>query len=625
MSPMPISTATAADAITRPLTDSKASALIFGPELYPHYVNWQVDVDNPEQQALYPTWQAWKKTVYAVQQEDIGGIPSPPVFKAFMSTPRIKEHLYGRDTTLSHIFTDVDDEEKDPSDLLTSRLCKHAIHPGNPCTSTEICPLCLMKQCLASLERIAHVWRMVGGPYRPGRNEAGLYIVDPEELMIYFATKKLWIAEKARWANLVGIYEQYAVGERAWEEDSRRDGSEVPGAVEAASSCIEALELAGQSPFVGEGWSEAFVPEKYSKKRGVGDKPRGSSVSSVELLCPPSERPETELKILRYSKGASDGAEEADDNTTDHYLKDHSDSPPADRAAARADSPTTSHRNTTSASSAIYTSSPLPPSSPPRSPSTQFIPSTPMIGVSFPDDLPSPSTRRSWCFNRTSQSYEQGKHASPYGSIKVDTSFARNATYDEFGIVAEEELETSSEAQDEPVQAAGKIGKERFAGFTDVDLDSEDDGRESDWSDDNDDGDGEDNLMTIMGRRTEGGKRLPGQTAEVKFRRPVFTFSWPGRGEVDEEGDTVSDTSSDEFDDDEVEEAMRDMQPEALYPPTTPSVNADKSMVGGRAENVDAVSLAEPDLQVTPRRRSHDEFVESEEVDEEDHVKRSRL
>jgi len=209
------------------------------------------------------------------------------------------------------------------------------------------------------------------------------------------------------------------------------------------------------------------------------------------------------------------------------------------------------------------------------------------------------------CYNRTSKSYEKGKHASPYGSTKVDTSFANNSAYDEFGVAEEEELKILTAAQDETPQTDEDMNKGRFAGFTDVDLDSEDEGTESEWSDTTDEGDGEEDLMMVVGRSTVGGKRLPGQTGEVNFQRPVFTFSWPGRGEVDEEGDTVSDTvsdtSSDEFDDDEVEEAMRGM------------------------DDVDVVSLAEPDLQVTPRRRSHDEMVECEEVEEEKCVKRSRL
>jgi len=610
MAPIPIATASAlhsANAITRPLTDSRASALILGPGLYPHFVNWQANIDDPEQQALYPTWQAWKKTVYAVQQESIGGIPSPPVFKAFMNTPRVKEHFHGRDEDLSHIFTDVDDEEAErgPSDLLVARVCKHTIHPGNPCVKIEICPVCIMKQCLASLERIAHIWCIVGGPYRPGRNEAGVHIIDPEEYAIYLAAKGLWIVEKKRWANLVGTYEDFAMGERAWEEDSRRDGLAIPVAVTEASSCIEALELAGQSPFLGEGWSDVFIPTKHLRKRGAEDELRGSCVSGDELPCSPPEAPEMDSEMSRYSNGASDGTEEADDSTADYYLRDHSDSPPADRAAARADSPTAFPQTKTSANSTVYASSPPPPSSPPQSRSSSFAPSTPMIGVYFPDDLPSPSTRRSLCYNRTSKSYEKGKHASPYGSIKVDTSFANNSAYDEFGIAEEEELETSTEARDETSQTDGDTNKGRFAGFTDIDLDSEDEGKDSEWSDTTDEGDGEEDLMMVVGRRTVGGKRLPGQTTEVNFRRPVFMFSWPGRGEVDEEGDTVSDTvsdtSSDEFDDDEVEEAMRDM------------------------DDVDVVSLAEPHLQVTPRRRSHDEFVECEEVDGDEHIKRSRL
>jgi hypothetical protein len=629
-------TLTATDALhhvaapTPPLTSAKAGALLFGPDLYPYYLNWHVDVDDPEQEAHYPSWQAWRRVVQAVQDEDVGGMPSPQTFKAFMNTPRVKDLLYSRNNEAFPTEPD-DEEQKDATpDLLISRLCKHAIHPGNPCTTIHVCPICLMSQCRASLERIAHVWSLVCGPYKPRRNEnTGVVLMDPEDLMIYHAAKKLWYAEKARWANLVHIFELYAMGERLWEEDSRQDGFEVPAAVETASTCIKALGIASESPFVVDGWGENFVPAKYLREGGAGDEVEGSSVDGdveAELPCSPPETPEMEAEKLRYLKGSCDGAKDSGNHTGLYIDGAHSVSPPVAHETIRLQSVSTSPRSTTSSDSTIDTSSPplLPPSSPPQTPSSQSIPSLPMIGVSFPDNLPSPSSRRSSYFQRASPLYKQGNHASPPGSIWLDTSFMSNSRYDSLGIDEDEEQarEKLAKAQDKSSKEIPEKCKERFAGFTDVDLDSEDEGQESDWSDESDDEHGEDDLITHLGRRTEGAKRLPGQATGLSSRRPVFSFSWPKQLETEEAGATDIDITLDEFDDDEVERGMREMESGASCASSAPSVSADAPTVAsGGAGDVNAVSLVEP-IRISSHRRSHDEFVGCQGIGEEDHAKR---
>jgi hypothetical protein len=629
-------TLTATDALhhaaapTPPLTPTKAGALLFGPDLYPYYVNWHVDVDDPEQEAHYPSRQAWRRVVQAVRDEDVGGMPSPQTFKAFMNTPRIKELLYSRNNEELPPQPDDEEQKNGTPDLLISHLCKHAIHPGNPCTTIHVCPICLMSQCRASLQRIAHVWRLVGGPYKPRRNEnTGVVLMDPEDLMIYHAARKLWYAEKARWANLVHIFELYAMGERLWGEDSRQDGLEVPAAVETASTCVKALGIARESPFVGDGWEEKFVPAKYLREGGVGDEVEGSSVDGdgeAELPFSPPETPEMEAEKLRYLKGPCDGTEDSGNHTGLYIDGAHSISPPVAHGSDRPQSASTSPRSTTSPDSTICASSPPlpPPSSPPQTPSSQSIPSLPMIGVSFPDDLPSPSSRRSSYFQRTSPLYKQGIHASPSGSTWWDTSFMSDSKYDGIGIDEDEE-----EAREKLVKAQDKIPKEipekckeRFAGFTDVDLDSEDEGQESDWSDESDDGRGEDDLMTHLDRRTEGAKRLPGQVTGLSSRRPVFSFSWPKQLEAEDASATDIDITSGDFDDDEVEQGMREMDSGASCASNAPSTCADvPTVVSGGAGDVKAVSLVEP-IRISSHRRSHDEFVGCQGIGEKDHVKR---
>jgi hypothetical protein len=72
-----------------------------------------------------------------------------------------------------------------------------------------------------------------------------------------------------------------------------------------------------------------------------------------------------------------------------------------------------------------------------------------------------------------------------------------------------------------------------------------------------------------------------------------------------------------------VEQAMREMAPEAMKPSVQLVANIDMPMVASdRAEEIGVVSPAGSETQVSPRRRSHEEFNEFGETKEEDSVKR---
>jgi hypothetical protein len=148
-----------------------------------------------------------------------------------------------------------------------------------------------------------------------------------------------------------------------------------------------------------------------------------------------------------------------------------------------------------------------------------------------------------------------------------------------------------------------------------------------DWSDysdsDDEDEDNEDDPTVHPGRETVGGKRLPGEDNGLNIRRPVFSFNWQKHPEPKDKYEAEVEAMVDEFYDAEVEQAMRDMVPETTTPPTDPAANSDIPMVASGEAETGMAALAAPEIQVSPRRRSHDEFKE-EEVQEENHIKKHR-
>jgi hypothetical protein len=148
-------------------------------------------------------------------------------------------------------------------------------------------------------------------------------------------------------------------------------------------------------------------------------------------------------------------------------------------------------------------------------------------------------------------------------------------------------------------------------------------GMEDDWSDESDSDDEKDDLIHT-GKEILSQKRLPGQITRLSIQRPVFLFSWQKQTEARETDETRGDATSHEFEDEDVEQAMREITPEAVEPSKQSAANIDMPMVvSGRAEEMRVVSLAGPETQVSPRRRSHEEFDGSGETKEGDGVKRS--
>lgn len=604
---------------SRPLTSDRAALGIFGPRLYSLYINWQTSIENPDQAALYPSKAVWRRKVQAVRNQEVGGIPSAHTFKAFMNTKQVKEQLYMQDVGDCSTVEDGEDEgekEEESLDLLTTRFCKHPVHPGNPWMG-DVCPGCLITQCIASLDRIAHVWRLVGGPLKPYSSG------DPELSHVYHAAKRIWHVEKVRWANLVDVYERCAKEEVSWEEDSLQTGLAIPASVMGSSSCMKALDLAILTPFLAEGWSEFFVPKRRSKRRCVGGESQGTSVTGDEENetphSPPSS-PKPEQETLWYLDGISDGLESDKQNENGTNGANISLSPPS-KSTLTQRSPSASLDSSTYA----LPPSPITPCSPPQTPSQFLLHSPPMFGVYFPDDLLSPSSRRSIYYQRSSPSYTPGEHASPADSIWVDTSFMSDCNYDLLGGTQNED-EEAEEHRKKRNDYANEMLQLRGNDFIDDGMNmvfgEEVEGMEDDWSDESDSDDEEDDLIHT-GREILSQKRLPGQVTGLSIQRPFFSFRWQKQTEARETDETRGDATSHEFEDEEVEQAMREMTPEATEPSVQSTTNVDMPMIAsGRAEEMGVVSLAGPETQVSPRRRSYEEFNEFGETKEEDGVKR---
>ena len=604
---------------SRPLTSDRAALGIFGPRLYSLYINWQTSIENPDQAALYPSKAVWRRKVQAVRNQEVGGIPSAHTFKAFMNTRQVKEQLYMQDVGDCSTVEDGEDEgekEEESLDLLTTRFCKHPVHPGNPWMG-DVCPGCLITQCIASLDRIAHVWRLVGGPLKPYSSG------DPELSHVYHAAKRIWHVEKVRWANLVDVYERCAKEEVSWEEDSLQTGLAIPASVMGSSSCMKALDLAILTPFLAEGWSEFFIPKRRSKRRCVGGESQGTSVTGDEENetphSPPSS-PKPEQETLWYLDGVSDGLESDKQNENGTNGANIILSPP-NKSTLTQQSPSAS------SDPSIYALPPswITPCSPPQTPSQLHLHSPPMFGVYFPDDLPSPSSRRSTYYQRSSPSYTPGEHASPPGSVWVDTSFMSDCNYDRLGGTQDED-EEAEEHRKKWNGYANEMLQIRGKDFTDDGMNivfgEEVEGMEDDWSDESDSDDEEDDLVH-KDRKILSQKRLPGQVMGLGIQQPVFLFSWQKQTEARETDETKGDATSHEFEDEEVEQAMREMAPEAMKPSVQLVANIDMPMVASdRAEEIGVVSPAGSETQVSPRRRSHEEFNEFGETKEEDSVKR---
>ncbi|CAO2657413.1 Nn.00g035390.m01.CDS01 [Neocucurbitaria sp. VM-36] len=455
------------------LTSAQAADILFGRQLYLRYIKWQATIHDPDEVRFYDSPEQYILIRDSVRGTVPGNLPSPEHFKAFMS--RIKRTLYiserqierweGNEAEDGH---DMDTEDHAPP-LTVASLCRHAIHPGNPYRAVEVCPCCIMRQCVASLERMSRLWRLLGGPHkRP---------LDVKQNKLYLGVRNLWHVEKNRWANLVFRYREFAGVERLWEEQCWISGYKKREVVKKAKSCASALEVARQVPFLAEGWDDIFVPlKKRTAGRADGfemlerDTPRGA-----ESPYPPSCRPESlGNEILPEGSGRR---EENILSTAQHPYERIPESTSAREEVVIPSiamntmvpppSPSSLLRNSLSpVSSGLVPSPPSPPPSPPA----HSLPN-PQNRVTFALDIADRAARPRSFFRRKSPIYARGQHACPPGRIWEDTSFMNDSMYDIFGSEDDEDSDNELErlmwaefARDTTGEESSKDEDERFDG-----------------------------------------------------------------------------------------------------------------------------------------------------------------
>lgn len=140
----PVSTAS-----QRPmLTSTRAASILFGPHLYSRYLDWQTNIDSPDEAAFYTSREKWKLVRDSISTAAIGHLPSPEHFRGFMK--RMGVELHARDEQTDDSSVNCQDGTT-ASDLALAELCRHTIHPGSPCQTVTACPVCIMSQCISSL------------------------------------------------------------------------------------------------------------------------------------------------------------------------------------------------------------------------------------------------------------------------------------------------------------------------------------------------------------------------------------------------------------------------------------------------------------------------------------------
>ncbi|KAF1841507.1 uncharacterized protein K460DRAFT_397724 [Cucurbitaria berberidis CBS 394.84] len=472
------------------LTSAQAANILFGRHLYPRYIEWQATISDPDQVRFYDSAERYVLIRNSVFDTAIGNLPHPEHFKAFMN--RIKLELYTNDRQIGDGEGGRTGEgtETDMPVLTVANICGHSIHPGNPAGTAQVCPVCIIRECVASLLRIACLWRCLGGPH--GRLSENF-----SRSKLYNCVKKIWHAEKNRWSNLVFMYSKFAVREREWEEQHERLGFATPDVVKEAKSCTMALEIATRSPFLAEGWDDDFVPADRginSRTRASGTRERATS-EGAELLCSPPYCPassdegpllkspgQCEEKVLPLTQHPHEQPPQLTGEREDTVILS-----PTSNTPILPPSPCSSHPSVSSAqSSSEYVPSPAPPPSPS---SPAHTPPKQRKHVTFAADVSELATRPSSSFRRKSVTYTRGRHASPEGTSWEDTSFYKNAMFDLFDSgedeadeVDEDELErlikaqfTSENAPDVEEEQVEQQQQQAPSGDEDGEFDLEDD------------------------------------------------------------------------------------------------------------------------------------------------------
>ncbi|RAR15420.1 hypothetical protein DDE83_001249 [Stemphylium lycopersici] len=514
---------------------SEAARQLFGPHLYQLYINWQRDIGHPTQAAQYRSTAEWQRVQDAARSEE-------EKKKEKKKKEKKKKEKKKKEK-----------KKKEKKKIFWKMLCRHSLHPGNPCTAVDVCPECVIRECIASLDRISSVWRQLGGPCKPARSDGEMSPEEHSRISLYYALRRLWHAEKTRWANLVHRFAGYAEWEATWEAQSEQVGFAVPEAVNGASSCSEALEMAWQSPLLVEGWDEVFVPSKRVEESDTGMVIEGHWLGNecpIELpRSPPASLGETKNALPAEALAQSDGPWKEDRNQPDSqglFTRPEESGIPSTvsgTTAFRQPSPSVPPKNTTSSTLPIHAPSSPPPAYPPPILMSPPVPR----GVTFPDDLGEASSRPAHLYRRGSSSYQQGRHASPSGTEWADTSFMYDPWYEAFGADEDEDEKMNQlEGARDGTSSAGSLGV-----LIDMDVDFEDDEDESE--------DGEEEEDTFEnGRSSDMATEISGFTCKAKRkrhreaergwkRRPTFKLRWreipspesTGKGEKETDTDLL--------------------------------------------------------------------------------------
>ncbi|KAH8714810.1 hypothetical protein GQ44DRAFT_406971 [Phaeosphaeriaceae sp. PMI808] len=238
------------------LTSAKAAKILFGAELYPMYKDWQQTIGNPDTAHKYDSVEEWRVIRDASFEVAVGDLPTPYMFLVFMDIS--KHEIY---------FSPPTEVKPTKSYPVLTSICGHFIHPGNPNREAEVCPVCIMKVCIASLERIAQVWSLASESCKRFKNNILVY---SDAIKIRDDIGLLWHIEKADWSNLVAVFDDFAAQEQKFEEvaahGSREKFPESLRVVEKAKSCTQALMIAGKSPHLAPEWSEEILRRRQVMK-----------------------------------------------------------------------------------------------------------------------------------------------------------------------------------------------------------------------------------------------------------------------------------------------------------------------------------------------------------------------
>jgi hypothetical protein len=561
-----------------PLTPYQACKLLLGPRYYRLYTEWKFNIASKDEAKHYDSTQQWTEVRDLVASEPIGHPPSSQAYKCFMI--RHKVELYPQDEDSE---PQVEEEQERGDEQITprflkARLCGHAVHPGNPFPIEDACPVCYMRVCIASLKRIAHVWNLLGGP-KMGKP------VDPIECGIYAIVRKLWRMEKVHWARFVHTGGMIADMERNWEAEAQQVGSSIDDDVRRCKSFIEALEIARECPFLGEGWDVTFVPKPTVRtgKTPVVDRGGQGASSTLTHQLPhlPTYSPETAEADPSLPLQCDGAFETPQDDRTPRPSRE-------DEAVAFSLSDTVTHPPSPSASP------PDLPSSPPSSPSSSSSSSTEAHKVTFAADVFEQPIRKAKEYRRTASAYQKGRYAAPPGSEWQDTSFSRDSLYDSWGVAENDEkaLNWLIKAREEAVQeeAGVNIGELEYVH------------RAIDWSEDKENEN--DEVLDRLERTRDESFGVDFDLFEERegeeFERPLFRF---GPRKPSPVGDAVSEGER------EMEERERSVLPVPIHISTAPET---ESPTTAAEDDEDGRKLGEIPLagHGSPRRRCHDEFEE---------------